>query len=143
VKPHPPRGPRSAASSGRRRLGNGATLPLPSADQLVPFQRAMRDALTPPAEVKLPPATSSPFGSGNQGPDTAVHIPARAPTRLQRPDPKRRCCWRGPSPRSRRSRRRPARVASGRCRRDPTWSSPARVPSVPAKPCPGSHCVEH
>src|SRR5262245_66072831 len=38
-------------------------IPEPSADQLVPFQRAMRFAFTPPAVVNSPPATKSPFGS--------------------------------------------------------------------------------
>src|SRR5262245_14239593 len=36
--------------------------PGPSADQLAPSQRAMLKALTPPAEVKAPPATRSPLG---------------------------------------------------------------------------------
>src|SRR4030095_5476721 len=40
-----------------------AFTPAPSADQLVPSQRATRLALTPPALVKSPPATRSPFGS--------------------------------------------------------------------------------
>src|SRR5688572_17073353 len=34
-------------------------MPPPSADQLVPFQRAMRFAARPPALVKSPPATSA------------------------------------------------------------------------------------
>ena len=38
-------------------------IPEPSADHLVPYQRAMLEALPPPAEVKSPPATRSPFGS--------------------------------------------------------------------------------
>src|SRR5262245_4688167 len=38
-------------------------IPWPIADQLVPFQRAMQEALTPPAAVNVPPATRSPFGS--------------------------------------------------------------------------------
>src|SRR5688572_2434859 len=42
--------------------GNPAK-PVPSADQLAPFQRAMPLQITPPAPVKKPPATRSPFGS--------------------------------------------------------------------------------
>src|SRR5262245_15801185 len=38
-------------------------IPEPSADQFVPFQRAIRFALTPPAIVNVPPATRSPFGN--------------------------------------------------------------------------------
>lgn len=38
-------------------------IPAPSADQLVPFHRAMLSAGTPPAVVKWPAATTSPFGN--------------------------------------------------------------------------------
>src|SRR5580765_1109642 len=36
---------------------------LPSCDQAEPFQRATLPTATPPAELKLPPTTRSPFGS--------------------------------------------------------------------------------
>jgi hypothetical protein len=38
-------------------------IPVPSADHDVPFHRAMRFAVTPPAVVNTPPAIRSPLGS--------------------------------------------------------------------------------
>jgi hypothetical protein len=38
-------------------------IPVPNADQLAPFQRAMRLTVTPPAAVNPPPAMMSPFES--------------------------------------------------------------------------------
>src|SRR5262245_17489642 len=53
-------------STARARTLEGASPPLmpePSWYQLVPSQRAMQEALTPPATVKSPPTTRSPLGS--------------------------------------------------------------------------------
>ena len=59
-----------------------ASAPVPKADQLVPFQRAMRLAGTPPALVNRPPAIRSPLAS-TRSDVTALFMPEPSADQLE------------------------------------------------------------
>src|SRR5262245_66021167 len=96
-------------------------VPEPSADQLVPFQRAMLEALTPPANVKVPPATRSPFGSVIRA-ATPPFVPEPSADQLV------------PSQRAMRAALTPPAKAKGPPPTDPTLGSAARAPPRLTRP---------
>src|SRR5688572_5165817 len=55
--------PPGSVASARTSGSTGLAMPEPTGDQLVPFHRAMHSNPAPEMVVKLPPASTSPFGS--------------------------------------------------------------------------------